>query len=150
MAFSVHRAVGVNLADFRRGVVFLSSAEDGEVDAEKVFLALNAKEQNRMKGKFEWWMQGNDGPSHWFHGFTDEDRKYCFVFKRRERRTHHRFYGFLANPQPNTDPQYRLCVLTNHAQKNTEATDPRETDFAESLRVRADVIAAIGQSFPDV
>lgn len=149
MAFSVHRAVGVNYYGYRRGVVFLRCTEDIGISAERVFLALNSREQNRMRGKFEWWMHGNDGPPDWFHGFGDEDREYCFVFKRRRGHTRYRFYGFLTHPQPNTDPQYRLCVLTNHAQKNTEATDPRETDFANSLRVRADVNAAIAHSFPD-
>lgn len=149
MAFSVHKAVGVNYEDYRRGVVFLRCTDDVGINAERVFLALNAREQNRMRGKFEWWMQQNDGPSHWFHGFTDDDREHCFVFKRRKRRTHYRFYGFLTHPQPNSDPKYLLCILTNHAQKNTEATDPRETDLTNSLRVRADVFAAITRSFPE-
>jgi len=149
MAFSVHAIEGLNYEDFRRGVVFLRCDQDSGINAEAVFRALKAKDQNRMRDKFEHWMRGNDGPAHWFHGFDDEERKHCFVFKRRQLHTHYRYYGFLTHPQPNTDPEYWLCVLANHGQKNTEATDPVETNFVNALRVQLDVIAAVQRGFPD-
>jgi hypothetical protein len=149
MAFSVHAIAGLKYDHYHRGVVFLRCDNNPQVNAEAVFNALKQNDQNRMRDKFESWMRGNNGPSEWFHGFDDGGRKYCFVFKRKKGHTRYRYYGFLINPQPNTDPGYRLCVLTNHAQKNVEATDPSETNFADALRVNADVIAAVKKSFTD-
>jgi len=149
MAFSVHAIAGLKYDHYHRGVVFLRCDNNPQVNAEAVFNALKQNDQNRMRDKLEWWMRGNDSPSQWFHGFDDDDRKYCFVFKRKKGHTNHRYYGFLIHPQPNTDKGYRLCVLTNHAQKNVEATDPSETNFANTLRVHVDVIAAVKRSFPD-
>jgi hypothetical protein len=149
MAFAVHSISGLLYDQYRRGVVFLSCDNNQDVNAEAVFKALEQRDQDRMRDKFEYWMRGNDGPSNWFHGFDDEGRKYCFVFKRKKAHTHYRYYGFLINPQPKTDPGYRVCVLTNHAQKNTEATDPSETSLTNMLRLQPDVIAAVQRSFPD-
>lgn len=149
MAFSVHAIGGLSYEDYHRGVVFLRSDTNPDVNAEAAFNALNQREQNRMRHKFDWWMQGNNGPVQWFHGFDDQARELCFVFKRKKGHTHYRYYGFLINPQPRTDPGYRVCVLTNHGQKNTEATDPAETNFANELRINFDVIAAVKRSFPE-
>lgn len=149
MAFSVHSIEGLNYQDLRRGVVFLRSDEILEVNVEVAFGALDQNDRNRMRAKFEHWMQGNNGPIHWFHGFNDKERENCFVFKRRKSHTFYRYYGFLMHPHPKNDPEYWLCVLTNHAQKNTEATDPAETSFVDVIRVRSDVLAAVQRSFPD-
>ena len=134
---------------YHRGVVFLRSDNTPEVNAETVYKTLEERDSNRMRAKFDSWMRGNDGPSDWFHRFDDDARKYCFVFKRRRGHTRYRYYGFLIHPQPNTDPGYELCVLATHTQKNTEATDPSETNFVNALRIRGDVIAAVKVSFPD-
>jgi hypothetical protein len=149
MGFSVHSIEGFVYGDHRRGVVFLRSSDNAEVNAEAVFKRLTQNDQNRMRDKFRHWMQGNDGPAIWFHGFNDAERQHCFVFKRKKSHTNYRYYGFLTHPQPITDPGYWLCVLARHAQKNTEATDPAETDFVNELRLLPDVIAAIKKSFPD-
>jgi hypothetical protein len=149
MAFSVHAIAGLVYEHYHRGVVFLRSDNNPDVNAETVYKALKQNDQNRMRDKFDRWMRGNDGPSHWFHRFDDEDRKHCLVFKRRKRYSHYRYYGFLTHPHPNTDPGYELCVLATHTQKNTEATDPAETNFVNALRVRFDVIAAVKKSFPE-
>jgi hypothetical protein len=149
MAFSVHAIQGLNYADFDRGVVFLRCDQDQNVNAEAVFNALKDKDRNGMRAKFEHWMIGNDGPSQWFHGFDDEERKHCFAFKRTKHHTRYRYYGFLMHPLPATIPNYWLCVLATHTQKNTEATDPGETNFINALRIRPDVFAAIKKSFPE-
>jgi hypothetical protein len=149
MAFSVHSIEGLVYQGYDRGVVFLRCSDNADVNAEAVFNSLGQKDKNRMRDRFDNWMQGNDGPAHWFHGFDDEERKHCFVFKRRKAHTHYRYYGFLMHPLPMTDPAYWLCVLATHAQKNTEATDPAETNFINVLRVRPDVIAAVKGSFID-
>jgi hypothetical protein len=150
MAFYVHRISGLVYGQHRREVVFLF-CDDPEsiVDAELTFNGLKDKDKREMLNKFDWWARGNDSPSHWFHGFDDADRKYCFVFKRRKSKARYRYYGFLIHPTPITNPRYELCVLTNHAQKNTEQTDPRETNFVNAIRVRADVIAAVHREFPE-
>jgi len=149
MAFSVHPIEDLDYEGFDRGVVFLRCSDNTDVNAEAVFNALKPKDKNGMRAKFEYWMRSNDGPANWFHGFDDEKREHCFVFKRRKAQTRYRYYGFLIHPQPKTDPAYWLCVLARHAQKNTEETDPAETNFVNTLRVRADVVAAVKRSFPD-
>jgi len=149
MAFSVHAIHGLEYKPYHRGVVFLRTASNPNVNAEAVYSELREKDKNRMRTKFDAWMRGNDGPTHWFHRFDDERRKHCFVFKMRRGHTHYRFYGFLVHPHPNTDPRYELCVLATHTQKNTEATDPSETDFVNALRVQSEVIAAVKRSFPE-
>src|ERR1700730_1304487 len=149
MAFSVHSIDGLVYEHYNRGVVFLRSDNTPEVDAETVYKALKEKDRNRMRDKFDSWMRGNDGPSHWFHRFDDDGRKYCFVFKRKRGHTHYRYYGFLIHPHPNTAPGYELCVLATHTQKNTEEKEPAETTFANALRIHVDVDAAVKASFPD-
>jgi len=149
MAFSVHSIVGLVYEGFDRGVVFLRCSDNSDVNAETVFNALNRKDKDAMRAKFDHWMQGNDWPTLWFHGFDDAERKHCFVFKRRKAHIRYRYYGFLLNPLPKTEPGYRLCVLATHTQKNTEATDPAETRFVNALRIQADVIAAVNRSFID-
>jgi hypothetical protein len=149
MAFSVHRVPGLMYGQHNREVVFLASDDNSDVDAEPMFMRLKPNDQNRMRDKFDSWARGNNGPSHWFHGFNDEGRKYCFVFKRKKAKTHYRYYGFLINPMPKTNPGYRLCVLVNHAQKNTEFTDLAETNFVNAIRARADVIAAVKREFSE-
>lgn len=150
MAFSVHRIPEVVYGQYRREVVFLASDDaNSGLNAEATFNALGPKQRREMLNKFDSWSRGNDGPSHWFHGFTDAGRKHLFVFKRRKGNTRFRYYGFLIHPTPKTNPRYFLCVLVRHAQKNTEDTDPRETNFVNALRVRADVIAAVQKEFPD-
>lgn len=149
MAFSVHAVPGLTYEGLPRGVVFLRCDSNADVNAEAVFNALKPKDQHRMRDKFDWWMQGHDLPTEWFHGFDDDERKYLFVFKRLKGHTRYRYYGFLIHPQPKTDPRYLVCVLTNHTQKNTAATDPAETNFANALSTNPDVIAAVKRSFPD-
>ena len=152
MAFSAHRIDGLVYGQPHhcRDVVFLRCDEQmRELDAETVFEALNEKNKREMLNKFDWWARGNDGPSHWFHRFDDEGRKYCFVFKRRKSNTRYRYYGFLIHPTPLTNPRYELCVLATHTQKNTEDTDPRETNLINALRIRAEVIAAVQREFPE-
>lgn len=78
------------------------------------------------------WVDGVKGPSARFHGFPN-DNKYpiCFVFKAKEMRGHHRFYGYLCNPYPFPNQRLQLCVLCVHAMKNES-----DTDRAELARVK--------------
>lgn len=50
----------------------------------------------------------------------------CFVFKAKEKRQHHRFYGYLYNPQPILNPRLQLCILCIHAMKKEYETDRSE------------------------
>ena len=152
MAFSVHRIDGLVYGQPHhcRDVVFLRSDEQmRDLDAEIIFKALKDRDKRKMLNTFDWWARGNNGPTQWFHGFDDESRKRCFVFKRRKSKTRYRYYGFLIHPTPKTNPRYELCVLTNHAQKNTEQTDASETNFANAMRLRNEVTSAIQKEFPE-
>ena len=102
-----------------------------------------------MLNRFELWQRGQQHVDRYFHGFNQTGYRECFVFKRKEAGTYHRFYGFLINPRPISDPGYRLCVLVSHAQKNQENTDPAELNFVNAVRVKPEVTAAIKQAFPE-
>ena len=98
--------------------------EDGNpaLNAKAVFAGLKIDQERDVRKKFDYWLaEGkHDG---WFHGWrTDEDVKYCFTFKWAEKRLNHRFYGYLWNPQPKTNPRFHICVLMFHESKNDEST----------------------------
>lgn len=115
----------------RRAVGFLEG--HGELNAASVFDGLDEKQKNFMRVSMDIWVDGANGPATRFHGFpNDADYWMCFVFKAKEKRQHHRFYGYLCNPQPTLNPKLQLCVLCIHAMKNE-----RETDRAELERVKA-------------
>ena len=86
--------------------------------------------------RFDAWIDGKIEKK-WYHGWdrSEFQGKYtnCFVFKCKEKRSEHRFYGFLYNPKL-SNPRYQICVLVVHAFKNEWATD--ETDLKEVERIR--------------
>jgi hypothetical protein len=148
MPFSVYRITGLVYGQDRQDVAFLESPEDAKIDAKEVFNALNEKHQLEMRNKFDYWKRGGRNDL-WFHGFNDRDYRECFVFKRKQAGTYHRFYGFLIHPRPLSDARYRLCILVSHAQKNQANTDPGELNSVNGIRVRVDVIAAVKKEFPE-
>ena len=149
MAYSVYRIPGLNYGQHPRDVVFLESAEDTRINAKGVFEGLIPKHRQEMLGKFELWQRGEQHVNRYFHGFDGDDFRECFVFKRKQAGTYHRFYGFLIHPHPLTQPGYRVCVLVSHAIKSQEGTDPSELSFANSLRTDSRVIAAVKREFPE-
>lgn len=148
MAYSVQRVAGMNYERDPRDVVFLESTEDGGIDAKRVFDALSQKHKDEMRNKFEYWQRGQH-QDRYFHGFNDPVYRECFVFKRKQAGTYHRFYGFLIHPRPRTQPRYQVCVLVSHAQKNQENTDPSELNSVNQIRMKLEVIAAIKRKFPE-
>jgi hypothetical protein len=149
MPFSVYRIPGLTYGQYRQDVVFLECPEDAEINGKIVFDGLKEKHQREMFNKFDLWGQGQQHVNRYFHGFNQIGYRACFVFKRKEAGTYHRFYGFLIKPRPTTDASYRLCVLVSHAQKNQENTDLSELDLVNAMSARPEVIAAIKKAFPE-
>lgn len=149
MLFLVHRIVGLTYGQYRQDVAFLESNEGADINAKKVFDGLSDKHQAEMRNKFELWQRGEQHVNKYFHGFNEIGYRECFVFKRKEAGTYHRFYGFLINPQPISNSRYRVCILVQHAQKNQEKTDLSELNYVNTIRGRPDAIAAVKKEFPE-
>lgn len=132
----------------RRGVVFLCCQEDDELDAAVVFAGLEDKKDRDLRSRFEHWIDGGTN-NKWFHGFNEKDYRECFVFKWKEKRQHHRLYGFLCHPMPRTNGRFQICVLISHAEKNQIETDITELDGVNALRSDPSVNVAITMRFPD-
>jgi hypothetical protein len=114
----------------RRALSFLEGHRD--LDASTVFDSLDEKLKNSVRVSMELWVDNANQPSTRLHGFpNDKDYWMCFVFKAKEKRQHHRFYGYLYNPLPVLNPRFQLCVLCIHAMKKE-----KETDRSELSRVR--------------
>lgn len=132
-----HRAVG-----FLKGHRQLNAAAE--------FDALDEKLKNFIRVSMELWVDGMPQPTTRLHGFlSDTEYWMCFVFKAKEKRQNHRFYGYLYNSLPNLNPRFQLCVLCIHAMKKEN-----DTDRSELLRVKTwhsgDVAKqAIRVVFPD-
>lgn len=132
-----------------RGVVLLESDEDSRVDALGTFRELPAKTEREIRTRMDTWIEGAQHNNRWFHGFRHPDFRDCFVFKWRQKNRNHRLYGFLINPCPSHRPRFRLCVLTNHAEKPQWETDTSELWIANLLRIDLRVHAAIRMMFAD-
>ncbi|MFH0958237.1 MAG: hypothetical protein V1897_05990 [Pseudomonadota bacterium] len=126
----------------RRGLAFLICQGDQDVNAKVVFDMLIPKREREIRTRFDHWLDGGTNKK-WFHGWPDNPNyKDCFVFKWRENRQHHRFYGFLCHPLP-LDLGFQFCVLVSHAKKNTWETNPSELDRLNEIKIRDGVRTAI-------
>ena len=110
----------------RRAVAFLIK-KGGPNPAKREFNSLKINAQRMLRARFDWWVENvNQFNNNWFHGWSHSEHsgryKECFVFKIKEARLDHRFYGFLINPK-SSDPRYQVCILTNHAIKKKWETD---------------------------
>lgn len=94
MAYTIQRITGLSYGLTRRDVVFLRSTENGGIDASEVFERLNDKRKREMLDRFDLWKRGDQHHNKYFHGFTQAGYRECFVFKRKQAGTYHRFYGF--------------------------------------------------------
>ncbi|SRR6266403_1217819 len=149
MAFSVHRITGLSYGRYRQDVVFLECPEDAQINGKAVFDGLKEKHRTDMLNRFDLWQQGQQHVDRYFHGFNAIGYRECFVFKRKEAGTYHRFYGFLIHPRPVSEAGYRLCVLISHAQKNQENTDLSELNLVNTIRVKPEVKVVIKRAFPE-
>jgi hypothetical protein len=148
MPYSVATIPGLKVSDLR-SVAFLAGGEDSAVNAKKVFEKLGEKASNEMLSRFDYWIDGGH-KDNYFHGWPNNpQRKECFVFKRKEGRTHHRFYGFLMNPKPLTAPRFQVCILISHATKNEEHTDAVELTAVNTMRTLPEIVRAVKSTFPD-
>jgi hypothetical protein len=144
MPYSVTLVEGVP-SNTRRGIAFLESDSDGDVNGKGVFDGLRKKLKNDVRGRFDFWLSGGVCDKY-FHGWPNgNNRKGCFVFKWKNAGALHRLYGFLFNPRPG-DPRFQVCVLMRHTQKK-EITDASELALVLRLKAKAAVVTAVGQAF---
>lgn len=135
----------------KRSIGFLECDEDPDLDARPVFEALKPSKDRLVRSRFDSWIDKirNDN---WYHGWpNDAEVKECWSFRWEDRgHKHHRLYGYLYNPQPNTNPGFQVCVLTYHDVKNTWETDRKLLTDSILLRNAVAVRAAIAVVFSDV
>ncbi len=132
-----------------RAIGFLENSESAELDAGMMFDELEGNYKRYVRASMDSWLDGQICDSR-FHGWpNDHEHKSCFTFKWKERRQHHRLYGFLCNPKPASNRGFRLCVLVLHSCKNDWATDPTILDRCCSLQCDLGVIEAIAQVYPE-
>lgn len=131
-----------------RAIGFLEG--DPQLDAGVVFDELEERLARTVRSRMDHWIAGNHKPAWWFHGFPNNPvYDQCFVFKWTHNRDGHRLYGFLCNPQPETNPRFRLCVLSIHATKNEDETDQAELDRVNQWRTNLRSREAIGCIYPE-
>jgi hypothetical protein len=153
MPYSI-KAISGLAASTRRSVVFLLS-DECNLNAESRFSAMNepgkprSNEQRTVLSRMDYWINGghNDG---WFHGWPNHpEYSRCFTFKWNYRNIDQRFYGFVCNPLPKSNPRFQLCVLHSHGEKVQWNTEPGFLELAVNLSGMAGVWKAIRESFPD-
>jgi len=139
-----HRAIGF-LEE-----IMLDGEGDSELDAKEAFDALPRSRERELRTRFDYWLSGGPPNDRWFHGWpNDQEVEDCFCFKWKERRTNHRLYGYLCNPQPKTNPRFQTCVLIYHDAKNDESTNRTILIRAMNLKENTGVRVAVSFIFPD-
>jgi hypothetical protein len=132
----------------RLSIGFLTG--DRDLNAFTVFNKLNEKPKRELMSSFGVWLAGKDKPAKRFHGFpNDKEYSMCFVFKVKENRLGHRFYGFVCNPQPNQNPRFQLCVLCVHTTKSEWETDRTKPAIAKKMSLNESAKEAIAVEYPD-
>lgn len=133
----------------RRAIGFLEREGNAALDAKTTFEALEESKDRDVRKKFDLWLSGGRN-DRWFHGWpNDPDVKECWSFRWDEKRQHHRLYGYLYHPQPQTKRYFQICVLAYHDFKNDESTD--RTILLRCMKLRSDALVqmAISLVFPD-
>lgn len=134
----------------RRGVAFLIST-DAKVTGKPSFDRLNINSERTLRTRFDAW-RDRKREKKWYHGWDQSEfqGKYtkCFVFKCKEKRSEHRFYGFLYNPKV-SDPGYQICVLVVHDLKGRWETDEANLRKVETIRTTFAVQKAINDYFKE-
>lgn len=137
---------GVRLTQ-RRGIAFLESDTDDELDARKEFNRLSTNERRNLLSRMEHWLNGFTCDKY-FHGWPNiPERKDLFTFKLTRGRLHLRFYGFLFHPRVPVDSRFQVCILVSHAQKNTRETDPAELRAVQRVKSIEIVLDAVKAAF---
>ena len=132
-----HRAIG-----FLRG--------ESELNAWQEFTGLAEKTRKYVLTSMGEWIDGKNGPAQRFRGFPNhQDCWMCFVFKARENRQGHRFYGYLCHPLPNSNSSFQSCVFCIHAMKNEKETDKSELAGVKAWSSSKAAEEAIRVQYPD-
>ena len=127
-----------------------SEEGNGEMNAGEVFDALEGTVRRLVRTRMDYWLDGNNTPPRYFHGWTElPDYKQCFVFKWEEERVGQRLYGFLCNPKPISDPGFRVCVLIYFATKHEAETDFVHLDRINRWRQDSRTRVAIKAIYPE-
>jgi len=148
MAYLVSLIGGLR-SNNHRGLAFLECADDRWINAKQAFDGFKETTKRKLRSRFDYWLDGNRFDKY-FHGWPNDPRyKECFVFKWRRGRTHHRLYGFLIHPRF-LMPRFQVCILISYGRKNEEHTDPLHLERANELRIKADVIEAVKEAFPEL
>lgn len=146
-AFTIVPVDGLAASD-RRGIAFLV-ANDESLNGQAVFARLPVKQERDLRARFDYWI-GNGVRDNYFHGWPNQpEHRHCFVFKWNQGRLHHRLYGFLCHPQPQTRPRFQVCVLALHTTKTARETDPSILATLASLIGSPDVKVALAEAFSD-
>ena len=87
------------------------------IDPYRDFLSLAEAERRTFRKAFEYWSKGLPQKKR-HHGWSEPDRKECYVFKDNP----HRLYGFLSKPI--YGDQHALCVICIYDKKKADNTDP--------------------------
>jgi hypothetical protein len=121
-----------------RGLAWLIiTPPDKRITAKSEFLKLKTKQQQDLRNRFDYWLDGNTHDSY-FHGWQEAEYRNCFVFKLNK----HRFFGFLCHPQKD-NKQFMLCVLSSHSLKDAWEADKAEKDRMNDLRGDPNVLQAL-------
>ena len=127
----------------RRGIGFIEG--ENSLDAGKRFNSLSRKTQEEMRNRIDHWLSGNKHDKY-HHGFpNDHTHHECYVLKHQSLR----LYGFLCNPKPETDRGFRLCVLTESADKHEWNTEPPILDRAMQMLRDPRATEAIAVTYPE-
>ena len=141
MCYVVSFLEGVKRND-RRQVIFLHCDGDDSINAKAAFSAFEDKHRFGVHSRFDHWIDGNTHDLY-FHGWNEDDKKYCFCFKWHEGRSRCRLYGFLLHPGGDNNPRLEVCVISIFARKFTEETDQGIINQLNKLRTDPKVIKVV-------
>src|SRR5262245_37913459 len=145
----IERVAGTRQSD-HRAIATLTVLNDMTIDSKVVLDLLPIKRRRELWDRFDYWIDGGYQDKY-FHGWpNDPSRKYCFVFKWRDKNQNHRMYGFLQNPTPKSNPRFQVCILVGHAVKTEWETDNAEIDPVNKLRTKPEIMDAVKRCFPEV
>ena len=128
-----------------RSVGFLEEDGSQDLNAKSEYEALSQKGAWAIRTRVDHWVDGNNVPPRYFHGWNTDGYRECFVFKKDE----DRFYGFKCHPMPRTKAGFEMCVLTFHDSKFEEDSNYTLLDRINILRKHPSVIAAIRKKYPE-
>jgi hypothetical protein len=143
MAYTVTLISGLQ-PSLHRGIAFLESDTDRNVNAHAGFGKLKKNRKRDMMRRFDHWLAGNF-LNNWHHGFPRPHAD-CYTFKTKDSGSYHRLYGFLIHPRP-LEQRFQACVLVSYAIKNQEHTDLTILDRIKNLRTSVEVIGAVRRAF---